>query len=131
MGQVKKTKKVVPEEAIETEKIVNPKRVAIASVICVIITGLIMWSLAQVAEKISDMGTSDQTAQATAPANVRLPQKGDAAYVMHAVKKNVHDFSLDDYTATGSAARSVLETLQNLQKSEFGIEDYFCQIFCN
>ncbi|HRN96241.1 MAG TPA: hypothetical protein PLD54_02245 [Candidatus Levybacteria bacterium] len=131
MGNVKKKKVEPVNDEPTVEKVVSFKRVAIASVICIFITGTIIWSLSLAAQKLVDTGTAPIQKQDHTPANVRLPQKGDAAYVIQETKKNINEFSWDHYTATGSAARSVIDTLQNLQQSEFGIEDYFCNIFCN
>lgn len=132
MGEKKTVKKSAPRtEAPEVEKVVSPKRVAIASVICILITGVLIWTLSQAAQRLVEFTmTPAETQRVATKTDVRLPQKGDASNIMNEAKKSLSEFSLDKYTASGSAARSVIDTLQDLQRSEFGIEDYFCQIFC-
>jgi hypothetical protein len=113
------------------EKVVSPKRVAIASIICIVATGTVIWALSQATQKIVDSSVLAVEKPSTVQADVRLPQKGDASYMIQEAQKNFREFSFDEYTATGSAARTVIDTLQDLQQSEIGIEDYFCKIFCN
>lgn len=130
MGNVKKAKLKPETEEPVVEKVVSVKRVAIASVLCIIVTGTFIWLLSVGAQKLID-STDTPVQYPHTSTEVRLPQKGDASHILGEAKKSIDNFSLDSYTATGSAARSVIDTLQNLQKSDVGIEDYFCKIFCH
>jgi hypothetical protein len=119
-------KKVVKQkEEPEVEKVVNPKRVVIATVIGVVIAGLVLWMLSQLAQKIIDFTTAPVVVSRnnTPTTTVDLPEIGDA--------KNIGELHFSEFFATGSATRNMLDTLQNLQQSEVGIEDYFCKFFCN
>jgi hypothetical protein len=129
----KEIKKKLPKqkEEPEVEKVVSPRRVLIATILGIIIAGAFLWLLSQFAQKVIDFTTSPVVVTNTNPStSVKILEKGDATQVLGDTKKNITEMTFDEYLATGSAVRNVLDTLQNLQKSEVGIEDYFCKIFC-
>jgi hypothetical protein len=127
MDREPKTKIPKPKVEPEVEKVVSPKRVMVATIIGILITGSVLWMISQLMQKVIDFTTAPVANNAT---SVHLPESGNPTQVLGDAKRNFTEMSFEEYIATGSAVRNVFDTLQNLQQSEVGIEDYFCNIFC-
>lgn len=125
MDKEEKKKAPKQKEEPEIEKVVSPKRVIIGTVIGIIITGIMLWSLSQGVQKIIDFSRAPVVIAPQNPSSsVQLPD-------LQQTPGDLGSLSFDQIFASGSAARNILDTLQNLQQSDTGIEDYFCNFFCN
>lgn len=115
----------------EEEKVVSFKRVAIASVVCVVLMIGLVWGVNWVSGAILTVGSDILGAQVSpTPNTVRLPQKEDAETIISQVQYYVNNISFESVTSSQSAVHTFMQTLHWVQGSDFGIEEFICSVMC-
>lgn len=129
---MKKKEEPTFAENSEEEKVISLKRVVIASIVCVTLVSGFIWSITRVSEIIVATGQSVLGVHSSeVPDTVRLPQREDANIIAAYAKEYVSDISFDEVTSSESAVQTIIATLQELQSSDSGLEDFVCSFICN